>query len=96
MPSANPQAYARRCGYADRRGRLDARRAQLRPRFARAGPAGRGGRLRTRIWVYDHLLYRFPEQPTGGIWEAWTMLVALAEATERVELGTIVLWRAVS
>ena len=36
------------------------------------------------IWVYDHLLYRYPEQPTGGIWEAWTLLAALAEATERV------------
>jgi probable F420-dependent oxidoreductase len=43
------------------------------------------------IWVYDHLLYRFPEQPTAGIWEVWSMLAALSEATTRVELGTIVL-----
>jgi len=43
------------------------------------------------IWVFDHLLFRFPDQPTGGIWEAWTMLTGLAEATSRVELGSIVL-----
>lgn len=43
------------------------------------------------IWVFDHLLFRAPEEPTVGIWEAWTMLVALAEATERVALGTFVL-----
>jgi probable F420-dependent oxidoreductase len=40
------------------------------------------------IWLADHLLYRVPNQPTGGIWECWTMLSALAEATTRVELGT--------
>ena len=43
------------------------------------------------IWLYDHLLYRSPGQPTRGIWECWTMLSALAEATARVEVGTLVL-----
>lgn len=44
------------------------------------------------IWLYDHLLYRWPgDDHTHGIWESWTVLSALAEATERVELGTIVL-----
>lgn len=43
------------------------------------------------IWLADHLLYRMEGQPTIGIWECWTMLSALAEATQRVELGTLVL-----
>ena len=43
------------------------------------------------IWVFDHLLFRYPEKPTRGIWEAWTVLAGLAEATSKVELGTLVL-----
>ena len=42
------------------------------------------------VWVFDHLMFRRPEQPTAGGWEAWTMLSALAEATQRVELGMLV------
>ncbi len=42
------------------------------------------------IWVYDHLLFHVPGQPVSGIWEIWTLASALAEATERVLLGTLV------
>lgn len=43
------------------------------------------------IWLADHFLYRYPDRPTVGIWECWTMLTALAAITQRVELGTLVL-----
>ena len=43
------------------------------------------------IWLYDHLLYRFPDRGTAGVWEVWTFLSAIAEATQRAELGTIVM-----
>lgn len=43
------------------------------------------------IWLYDHLLYRFGDGPTMGIWECWSMLSALAAVTRRVELGTLVI-----
>lgn len=43
------------------------------------------------IWTFDHLLFRFPDEPTGGIHEAWTVLSALAAVTVRAQLGVLVL-----
>ena len=42
------------------------------------------------LWLYDHMLYRGDDHPTIGIWECWTFLSALADATHHVELGTLV------
>jgi alkanesulfonate monooxygenase SsuD/methylene tetrahydromethanopterin reductase-like flavin-dependent oxidoreductase (luciferase family) len=41
-------------------------------------------------WVADHLLYRFPEKRSTGVQEAWTVLTGIAEATSRVQLGSLV------
>ena len=53
------------------------------------------------LFVPDHLLFResppdnaqpveMPAGNTRGIWEVWTVLAALAEATRRIELGPFV------
>ena len=42
------------------------------------------------VWVFDHLLFRFDGEESG-IHECWTILAGIAEATRRVELGTLVM-----
>ena len=42
------------------------------------------------LWAYDHLLFR-EDGVTTGIHECWTIMAAIAEATSRAQLGTLVL-----
>jgi alkanesulfonate monooxygenase SsuD/methylene tetrahydromethanopterin reductase-like flavin-dependent oxidoreductase (luciferase family) len=45
------------------------------------------------VWVPDHFLFQPPTEgaPPVGTWECWSLVAALAAATRRVELGTLVL-----
>ena len=49
------------------------------------------------LWLVDHLLYWLEgEERARGVWEAWSLLSAVAAVTSKVELGTLVLamgWR---
>jgi alkanesulfonate monooxygenase SsuD/methylene tetrahydromethanopterin reductase-like flavin-dependent oxidoreductase (luciferase family) len=48
------------------------------------------------LWVPDHLLFRtsgeivVPGGGTSGIWEGWTLITALSQATERATIGPFV------
>lgn len=43
------------------------------------------------LWIYDHPFRHDSGDVNIGTWECWTFLSALAEATRRIELGSLVL-----
>ncbi len=48
------------------------------------------------VWIPDHLIHAFEGTEPYGIWEAWSLISALAAVTERIRIGPHVLctgWR---
>lgn len=43
------------------------------------------------LYAFEHVIFRFPDEPERGALEAWTVLSMLAEATSSIGLGTLVL-----
>src|SRR6267143_1940091 len=43
------------------------------------------------LWVFDHMYSNVPGTEPRGLHEAWSVLTALATATEKVELGQLVM-----
>ena len=43
------------------------------------------------LWVYDHMYSNMPGTEPRGLHEAWSVLTALAVATDKVELGQLVM-----
>jgi FMNH2-dependent dimethyl sulfone monooxygenase len=63
------------------------------PTFAQTAAFGRRAEAveLDSLWVYDHLLFRFPPEPQEGLHEAWTTLTGIAAVVPRVELGALVM-----